>query len=234
MAFLMGPAAEYNSAHVQHFRIHGRVDVNGARSEQLLNPYFDAADGPRAKVRETWRARRSAERAEKQRRAEALRQRQIQIARENGGLILSGILDLPRQRETGPIDGCAKIYKGLTSGDGFMIFTCEKLLPEYPIKTHYTAMKGYRTELRKAGWTRVADASDTKDQLSYAKIDKLGCRQELRVSLWADRSMNEGQAAGSQREAYRQILFLSRFSGKACQAYYPVVEALARPHASDY
>ena len=213
----------------QHYRIHGMIDVNSARSERLLIPYFNPDDAKRHEERLAWFKRRKREEINKRRKAEAYRHRQQQLAKAGGGLILAGILDLPRLRETGPVDGCAKVNKGLLNDGGFMVFTCEKLLAQYPIKHQYVAMDRYKGELLKAGW-RHAKAEDSRaDNQSFRRRDSYGCNQTLRLTLWSDRAMNEPPAPVHARDKFRQIVFLTRFNGSACERYYPIVQALAAP-----
>ncbi len=140
-------------------------------------------------------------------------------------LILAGILDLKRLPETGPIDGCKKINKGLISSGGFMVFTCEKLLPHQPISKHKKAFKRYSSALLKDGWRRLPES--TEGDRTFVRSDGLGCEANLNLRLWKDRSMNEPARPATQRNAHRQIVFMAKFYDEACERYYPIAEALA-------
>lgn len=143
-------------------------------------------------------------------------------AHANDGMILSGIIDLPRQAQTAPIDGCAKVQTGLTIGGGFMLFTCEKLLPYFPISEHEVAAKGYHTSLKNMGWTRSKTLADGAE---FTKRDAFGCTANLSVRVWKDRAINETTLYKS-RDTYRQIVFTANYNGAACDRYYPVVQAM--------
>ncbi len=148
-----------------------------------------------------------------------------QTALADSGKILEGIADIPRLSATGPVDGCAKITKGLINNGGFLLFTCEKLLPYLPISEHEASFRNYQSVLAGEGW-RKKSAEGTKAK--FTKTDSYGCVAHLEMTLWTDRSMNELPARlASDRDAHRQIVFTAKFYGAACERYYPVAQAMA-------
>jgi len=146
-------------------------------------------------------------------------------ATANDGTILQGLVDIPRLSSTAPVDGCAKITKGLINNGGFLVFTCEKLLPYMPISEHAKSFKQYQSVLISQGWTlETQNAKSVK----FVKADHYGCRTRLEMNLWTDRSMNELPVRpASDRDAHRQILFKAKFHGDACERYYALAESLA-------
>lgn len=149
-------------------------------------------------------------------------------AQANNGTILEGLVDIPRLAATGPVDGCGKVTKGLINSGGFLVFTCEKLLPYLPISEHEVSFANYQTVLAADGWKR---RGGNKNTAKYVKTDAFGCRTQLEVTLWTDRSMNEFPARpATDRDAHRQIVFKAKFFGAACERYYAVAEAMANPY----
>ena len=147
-------------------------------------------------------------------------------AQANNGTILEGLVDIPRLSATGPVDGCAKVTKGLINSGGFLVFTCEKLLPYLPISEHVISFRNYQTVLSAEGWKRQ---SGTKNSVNYVKTDELGCRTHLEMTLWTDRSMNEYPVRpATERDAHRQIVFKAKFYGNACERYYAVADAMSK------
>ncbi len=142
----------------------------------------------------------------------------------NNGLILEGIADIPRLQATGPVDGCAKVQKGLINNGGFLLFTCEKLLPYMPITEHASTFDDYKYVLKQAGWRPKSD-DDAKAQ--FTKTDAFGCEAHLDMTLWTDRSMNEPRRSAADRDAHRQIVFMAKFFGSNCNIHYPTAQALA-------
>lgn len=148
-------------------------------------------------------------------------------AAANNGTILEGLVNIPRLDATGPVDGCGKVTKGLINSGGFLVFTCEKLLPYLPISEHAVSFSNYQTVLAADGWTR---RGGNQKSVKYVKVDEFGCRTHLEMTLWTDRSMNELPARpATDRDAHRQIVFKAKFSGSACERYYAVAEAMANP-----
>ena len=145
------------------------------------------------------------------------------LSAENG-TIFEGIADIPRLDTTGPVDGCAKTTKGLINNGGFLLFTCEKLLPYLPIATHEPTFASYQDVLKRDGWTRNGKSAN---KVKYVKTDEFGCKAHLEMTLWKDRSMNEGHSAATNRDAHRQIVFMAKFYGDACDRYYPLAQAMA-------
>ncbi len=142
----------------------------------------------------------------------------------DNGRILEGVVDIPRLSATGPVDGCAKIQKGLINNGGFLLFTCEKLLPYFPITDHASTFAQYKNVLTQNGWRAKASSGD---KAQFERTDATGCKAHLDMTLWKDRSMNEPKRASSDRDAHRQIVFMARFYGSACEHYYPTATALA-------
>jgi len=143
--------------------------------------------------------------------------------------ILSGIIDLPRQAETAAIDGCAKVQTGLTIGGGFMLFTCEKLRPYYPISEQEAVAKRYEQSLQNMGWSY---SKPLKDGTEFTKRDAFGCTANLSIRVWKDRAINE-TVLRKTRDAYRQIVFTANYSGAACEHYYPTVQAMKRQNSAN-
>jgi hypothetical protein len=142
-------------------------------------------------------------------------------------VVLPGLANIPRHYDTAAYDGCQKVQKGLIMGGGFLVFTCEKLLPGISIKKHRTAFNAYKQTLMDAGWTVRADQKQTEKKAMFKRMDMTGCEAELDISLWTDRSMNEPPRDALDRNNHRQIVFMARFYGDACEHYYPIAETLA-------
>ncbi|NNE58204.1 MAG: hypothetical protein HKN36_08870 [Hellea sp.] len=146
-------------------------------------------------------------------------------AQADDGTIFEGIADIPRISTTGPVDGCSTVTKGLINNGGFLLFTCEKLLPYHPISAHAASFANYQSVLRQNGWTRKGG---DKKNAKYVRTDSTGCETQLEMTLWTDRSMNEFPARpASDRNAHRQIVFKAKFFGVACDHYYPLAQAMA-------
>lgn len=143
----------------------------------------------------------------------------------DNGIIMEGLVDIPRLAETGPVDGCAKISKGLIHSGGLLVFTCEKLLPYHPISEHASSFTRYQSILQSQGWQRKSGSDKTA---RFFKTDAFGCHTRLDVTLWTDRSMNEfPKRPASDRDAHRQIVFKAKFSGASCERYYDIASAMA-------
>lgn len=218
---MTGWLAGYSPADAHHFRYDNRLDLHGVGSVTLVDPYQDKVtrDIPGLAERRKQRIEKARIAARKRREA-ALRR-----AAAAGNIVLAGILDLKRQPQTAPIDGCQKVQKGLIMQGGFMLFTCEKLMPHIPISEHRPTFLRYRQSLLLDGWRQTPESDDT--DIQFVRSDGFGCDAELTLRLWTDRSMNEPRRAASDRNAHRQIVFLTKFFGKACDRYYPIAEALA-------
>lgn len=146
-------------------------------------------------------------------------------AQADNGKILEGLVDIPRLAATGPVDGCAKVNKGLVNTGGFLVFTCEKLLPYLPISEHAASFDNYQNILIATGWKLQSGKAKSA---KFIRTDSFGCKTRLEISLWTDRSMNEiPKRPSSDREAHRQIVFKAKFSGDACERYYTVANSLA-------
>ena len=213
-----------------HHRINGWIDEDSVHEISRLVPIDDPARrqqlARQREVAEARRARQAAVRAQKARiAAEKRRAEALALRSTVGDIILPGVLNLPRGAETAPYDGCKKIQKGLIMGGGFMLFTCEKLLPGYPISQQERMYVRYGTEIMKEGWRRKPDSM--RKHVKYVRDDGLGCEAHLDIRLFTDRSMNEPQRPASDRKSHRQIVFMAQFYGKPCERYYPVVKALA-------
>jgi len=141
------------------------------------------------------------------------------------GKILEGLADIPRLAETAPLDGCAKVTKGLIHSGGFLVFTCEKLLPYLPISEHEVSFNQYQTLLAANGWRKTGQVGNAA---KFRKTDDTGCETRLEVTLWTDRSMNEFPARPAhERDSHRQIVFKAKYLGAACERYYARAETLA-------
>ena len=139
--------------------------------------------------------------------------------RDPFGTILPGVVDLPRSHETGAIDGCTKVHKGLTIAGGFMFFTCEKLLPGVAVSRQVEIATEYEQALELRGWTKSWNAQ--KKHNEFVQHDDFGCRMTVSIRPWTDRSMNEGRHRKGDREAFRQIVFQTNFAkGDACEPTY--------------
>lgn len=150
-------------------------------------------------------------------------------ASANNGTILEGLVDIPRLAATGPVDGCAKVTKGLINSGGFLVFTCEKLLPYLPISEHEASFAEYQTVLSARGWRRQNGHNDKV--VRFVKTDDFGCRTRLELTLWTDRSMNEIPARpAADRDAHRQIVFKAKFTGAACERYYARADEMAKSY----
>lgn len=144
------------------------------------------------------------------------------------GFIFEGLVGIERHHKTGPIDGCSKMQKGLINTGEFLLFTCEKLLPYYPIDDHASTFTDYKQTLQMSGWNiRSSDSDEGQRKWAFTKMDGRGCRVDLDMTLWTDRSMNEPSRPGSQRDAHRQIMFMTKFRGSACEGHYKTAESLA-------
>lgn len=141
--------------------------------------------------------------------------------------VLNGLLDLPRHEKTASIDGCAKINKGLVMGGGFMLFTCEKLLPFYPIADHARAYRDYQVMLKDAGWSQTQSKEPGQHKKSFKRTDALGCETTMDIELWTDRSMGETMMNIGNRDNHRQIVFKAWFRGEACERHYSTAQLLA-------
>lgn len=142
-------------------------------------------------------------------------------------IVLSGVLDLPRQIETAPVDGCAVPQKGLKMDGGFLLIACEKLLPYHPITKHDQVADLYVDDLLKSGWT-VDVSGQEPNKIKFVRNDALGCRSNLSIMVWKDRSMNEPHRPNMTREDYRQIVFVTEFEGEGrCDHHYDTVKYLA-------
>jgi len=146
-------------------------------------------------------------------------------AHAGNGKIFEGIADIPRLDATGPVDGCTKVTKGLINNGGFLLFTCEKLLPYFPISEHEVSFANYQAVLKAEGWRQTGG---TDNKAKFTRTDAYGCQTHLEVTLWTDRSMNEYPARPAfDRDAHRQIVFTAKFYGDACDHYYVLADAMA-------
>lgn len=148
-------------------------------------------------------------------------------AKADNGTILQGLVDLPRLEATAPIDGCAKITKGLIHSGGFLVFTCEKLLPYFEISEHKVAFENYKSNFLSQGWKLTHSKDPAPNKVSYTRTDLSGCRVVVDLELWKDRSMNESMMDVGDRNNHRQIVFKAWFKGKACDPHYPTAQRLA-------
>jgi len=142
-------------------------------------------------------------------------------------VILPGLIDLPRHEFTGPVDGCAKTQKGLVMGGGFMLFTCEKLLPYREISDHKSTYQDYQTTFKNSGWSSTLSEEPAKNKTSFTRTDGLGCKVVVDMELWTDRSMNETMMDQGERNNHRQIVFKAWFRGDACETHYDQAELLS-------
>ena len=140
--------------------------------------------------------------------------------------VLPKLLPLERSELTDNIDGCAKVQKGLLNTEGFMVFTCEKLLSWYDISSHDIAFAEYKKAAEFDDWSYDPSKVNTDTKSTFMKIDNLGCERNLEIMQWTDRSMNETYPKDA-RDSHRQIIFIQRFYGPACEPYYDVVVDLA-------
>ena len=142
-------------------------------------------------------------------------------------IVLSGVLDLPRQVETAPVDGCAKPQKGLKMDGGFLLIACEKLLPFHPIAKQDSVANLYADDLIKTGW-KVDTTEQEKNKKKFIRNDPLGCKSILTMMVWKDRSMNEPNRPNMSRNDYRQIVFVTEFAGSGrCDHHYDTVKAIS-------
>ena len=121
-------------------------------------------------------------------------------------IVLSGVLDLPRQVETAPVDGCAKPQKGLKMDGGFLLIACEKLLPFHPIAKQDSVANLYTDDLIKTGW-KVDTTEQEKNKKKFIRNDPLGCKSILTMMVWKDRSMNEPNRPNMSRNDYRPVSY---------------------------
>lgn len=142
--------------------------------------------------------------------------------------ILSGLIDLPRHEKTGPVDGCSKVNKGHVMGGGFMMFTCEKLLPYYPIRDHRAAFNDYQIKFKNKGWSAAKSDEPAPNKKSFKRMDDFGCETTVDMELWTDRSMNETMMDNSLRNNHRQIVFKAWFRGDKCEVHYETAELLTQ------
>ena len=221
LILMSGWIAAFQPTDAHHFRYDGRLDLHSIEAVHRLIPYQDPVTDMAPILSDRRKRRIERQRIAARKRREAALKR----AAAAGNLILPGILNLKRQPVTAPIDGCAKIQKGLIMQGGFMLFTCEKLMPHIDISQHKPAFLRYRKTLVSDGWKQTADSTATDIQM--VRSDGLGCEAELTLRLWTDRSMNEPRRPAGDRNAHRQIVFMTKYFGKACDRYYPIAEALA-------
>lgn len=213
--------SSHSPDHSHHFRYDSRLDTDRVVALRLLDPYQDKVTLEAAALSERRKRRIEQARVAARKRREAALKR----AAAAGNTILPGILNLKRQAYTAPIDGCQKVQKGLIMQGGFMLFTCEKLMPHYPISEHKPTFDRYRQSLLADGWRQQPGPSGK--ELQFTRSDGLGCSAELTLRLWTDRSMNEPRRPATDRNAHRQIVFMTKYFGRACDRYYPIAEALA-------
>ena len=141
--------------------------------------------------------------------------------------VLPKLLALSRHEMTDNIDGCESVQKGLLNNEGFMVFTCEKLLPWHDISQQTTVFEDYKRAASFNGWTIDSDQPQTELRTAFKRTDNLGCNRRLEIMQWTDRSMNETYPTDA-RDSHRQIIFIQRFNGEACEPYYDVVVDLAQ------
>ena len=147
-------------------------------------------------------------------------------AQVSDNIILSGVLDLPRQVETAPVDGCSKPQKGLKMDGGFLLIACEKLLPYHPIAKQESVANLYVNDIIKSGW-EMDKTKQEKNKRKFVRNDGLGCTSELTMMVWKDRSMNEPSRPDMNRNDHRQIVFVTEFAGSGhCDHHYDTVKAL--------
>lgn len=240
----------YAPAETHHFAYQGRLQVDAIEQIYKVNHNFDPLDIAITEINhkrliaakkaqlEALARRQAAEQA----RISAARRQQATarvatttrpaspavrspVRQSRSDIILDGILSLKRLPQTGPVDGCAKVQKGLIMQGGFMLFTCEKLLPQYTVSEHEPTYQKYNKALLNDGWKR--DSGSTAKELKFVRTDASGCKANLSLRLWTDRSMNEPPRPAADRDAHRQIVFLAKYFGKACDRLYPIAESLA-------
>lgn len=141
-------------------------------------------------------------------------------------VIMPGLLDLPRHEYTGPLDGCTSTKKGLVMGGGFMLFTCEKLLPFYEISDHSVTYEAYQNIFEEEGWKETPSEEPAKNKVSFKRKDSFGCDVIVDMELWTDRSMNESNLNLGDRNSHRQIVFKAWFRGDICDIHYETAESL--------
>lgn len=145
------------------------------------------------------------------------------------GTILEGIIDLPRLKTTGPIDGCSTVQEGIMKSGGFLLFTCEKLRYGQPIEEQEKAFDHYQDVLAERGWEARPLKNKSKVEKAYfVRAEDDGCETHLELALWKDRTLNERGHDKANRKAFRQIMFMARFPHEACKRYYPHVQAHVR------
>lgn len=212
---------EISPVSTRHHRYFNQFDTDGVRDVIKFRSTFDAQS-----ERVTERVR-----TQKQIRDAAKRKKRIIPPRRpkvtlNVPVILPEVLNLPRLPETGPLDGCAKIHKGLTESGGFFVFTCEKLRPNVPIDQHGVLAHRYRVLLRDAGWKKAPTLKTNTTKHDFR--DASGCRKSVEVTVWDDRLMGEPVLNRNDRSTFRQIVFLTTFSGRSCKPYYEIIQTLSK------
>ena len=146
------------------------------------------------------------------------------VPRDPYGTILAGVVDLPRAAETAAIDGCRKVHKGLTISGGFLFFTCEKLRPGVPIERQMEVARDYAQALELRGWEKTYNADKKQDE--FIQYDGFGCKMTVSIRPWTDRAMNEKRRPRTDREGFRQIVFMTKFDkGQACEPTYQAFRA---------
>lgn len=152
----------------------------------------------------------------------------IEIAEPSqANVIMPSLMDLPRHDYTAPIDGCSSTKKGLVMGGGFMLFTCEKLLPFYDISEHAKTYEAYQNIFKENGWSETPSEEPGRNKISFKRQDALGCKMTVDMELWTDRSMNESSMNLGERNNHRQIVFKAWFRGDACEVHYDTAELIA-------
>ncbi len=218
---MLGQALDSHSAYMNSHHVYfGQSDPDNIRDVIFLRRVID----PLSDELNTRVKRQDAARKTKMLRQKVKKATQPKIIL-NVPLILPEVLNLPRLPETGPIDGCAKIHKGLTESGGFFVFTCEKLRPNISIAQHEIITHRYRVLLRQAGWKSVP--TDKPKTTRHVQTDTQGCKRSVEVTIWDDRVMGERVKNRKNRNGFRQIVFLTAFDGKACEPYYKIVKILS-------
>ena len=137
--------------------------------------------------------------------------------RDPYGIILAGVLDLPRFPETEATRGCRKVHKGLTISGGFMFFTCERLRESEPVSRQIPIATAYEEALVARGWQRRYNAKKKLDEFTRRNPDN--CLMTVSIRPWTDRNMNEPR--GKRRADFRQIVFQTNFAkGQECEPTY--------------